>query len=131
MSEESKQENLDSENSSTLRFDYVKSNYYRVVHADGISGGITSNGNISISFWSELSSFPESIEYSFEAENEEATVEITQRDAFVREVEASLIVSSETAKIMIEWLKTQIDEIEEYELEMQEKEEDSKSLDIN
>jgi hypothetical protein len=127
MSEENKQENVDNEKSSTIRFDYVKSNYYRVVHADGISGGITPNGDISMSLWSEVSSFPDSIEYSFGTENEESILSITQQDSFIREVEASFIINPETAKIMIEWLKSQINEVEELEDEVSE-EEDSKSL---
>ena len=41
-----------------LKADYIKSNLFRVVVADGAFGGLTPRGNIHIDFWSERRAIP-------------------------------------------------------------------------
>lgn len=42
-----------------VAFDYIKSNFFRVVHADGVTGGGTPNGSIHLAFFSERGPIPQ------------------------------------------------------------------------
>ena len=37
----------------TVTFDYIKSNLFRVIHADGVWGGIAPTGKIHLSFFND------------------------------------------------------------------------------
>ena len=41
-----------------LRFDYIKGNHFRVVHADGVFGGVTHHGKVWATVWSERGAIP-------------------------------------------------------------------------
>src|SRR3990172_8149969 len=45
----------------SLAIDYIKSNLFRVIHADGVIGGITPRGLIHMSIWSERPTIPQHI----------------------------------------------------------------------
>jgi hypothetical protein len=85
----------------------TKSNFYRVVHADGIYGGGTPTpGNIMMTFYSHRVPFPKG------AVNDARGNEIvSKRDAkfgIEQEYEVSLVVSLETARVMLTWLNNTI-----------------------
>jgi|Deesub1362A_J573_1020465.scaffolds.fasta_scaffold00324_38 hypothetical protein len=99
-----------------VRFDYIKSNYFRVVHVDGVFGGnAPRRGYIHVAVWNERWPIPRQCLYSLE-ENGKLGKEIEQervmRDAIVREVEVDLIMSIETAKSLRDWLSEKIDNYE-------------------
>lgn len=85
----------------------TKSNFYRVVHADGIYGGGTPTpSNIMMTFYSHRVPFPE------KAVNDAKGNEIvSKRDAkfgIEQEYEVSVVVSLEMAKTMLIWLNNTI-----------------------
>ena len=41
-----------------IAFDYIKGNFFRVIHADGVLGGSTPSGNIHMAFFSDRQPIP-------------------------------------------------------------------------
>lgn len=92
-----------------IRFHYIKSNAFRVVHADGVVGGPTPNGNIHMSFFSERSAIPTMIEHSMSTVD--GTIakigDVTHKegkDGFVREVEVGVMMDLTMARVLHKWL---------------------------
>lgn len=123
MTEDKSQENLDEVQNRKIKFDYIKSNYFRVIHVDGVSGGITPNFDIHVAFWNERPPIPKHVEYEV-LSNGEVIEKIDGTEAIVREVEVSMILNAETAQIIIEWLQNQLEEIHEYTDEEEEEHEE-------
>jgi hypothetical protein len=107
--------------SKKVRYDYIKSNYFRVIHVDGIFGGNTPRpGIIQMAVWNERWPIPKQTSYEIIPEpkmeagkiGKEIFEERVQRSAVGREVEVQLIMNIETAKTMQEWLGKHIKEYE-------------------
>ncbi len=82
---------------------YVKSNFYRVVHADGIYGGGTPTpGDIMMSVFSHRIPLPEKIVN--DADGNEILAKRVVKYGIENELEVSLAMSLEMAKIMRNWL---------------------------
>ena len=88
----------------TVSFDYIKSNHFRVVHADGIWGGVTPRLEILLGIWSERPPIPTRITH--EVNNELVGAEINRelRDAIIREMEVAAVMTVSTAKALQKWL---------------------------
>ena len=101
-----------------MKVDYIKSNYFRVVHADGIFGGLTPRGNIQMEIWSERQPIPKQTTYRLVEEGdgfgtpEEIVESRVVRDAFIREVEVGVVLDLGLAKSLIEWLKIRVEMLE-------------------
>jgi len=91
-----------------VKFDYIKSNFFRVVHADGAIGGPTPNGNIQMNLWSQRAPIPTHVVYQMSGGVIGNEVEREQRDAIVREVEAGIVLDLPTAISVRDWLDRQI-----------------------
>lgn len=99
-----------------VNFDYIKSNFFRVIHADGAVGGLTPTGNIQLNFWSQRRPIPKQVSHPIhqdDAGNEHLGEEIKreQRDAVVREVESGIVMDLGTAIAIRDWLQRQIQEL--------------------
>ena len=93
----------------SIEFHYIKSNSFRVVHADGVWGGLTPRGYISMSFFSERNPIPRRITY--DVTPEDMLGQETGRDSrsgFIREVEVEVMVDLDMAKSLIRWLEDKI-----------------------
>lgn len=107
-----------SEEPREFRFHYLKSNLFRVVHADGVHGGLTPRGLIQANFYSERHPIPKMTVHSvingrIGKETREARV---TRDGAVREVEVGVVFDLSLAKNLIKWLQEKIDAVEKAEL---------------
>src|ERR1044071_5805732 len=90
-----------------LKFDYIKSNYFRVIHVDGVWGGVTPNLNIQIALFNERNAIPKQVVHEVKPDGaigRELPEKRNSRDTIVREIEASLIMDVQTAKVVIGWL---------------------------
>ncbi len=90
-----------------IRFHYIKSNYFRVVHVDGAHGGITPNGNIFFSAYSQRAPIPQITTHKIEADGsvtEEIREERVGKDGIVREVEVGIMMDAATAESLHKWL---------------------------
>jgi hypothetical protein len=99
-----------------VKFDYIKSNFFRVVHADGVFGGITPRLDIQMDVWSERQAIPKEVVHELRPDGtlgEEMREERVVRDAIVREVEVGVVIDVGLAKSMINWLQEKIERIEE------------------
>lgn len=102
----------------TFNFDMIKSNFFRVIHADGAWGGSTPRGLLSFAFYSERGAIPRrtALELSasgpmFVATGPETIVD--GRDAIVREVEVEVIMDIDAAVTFHKWLGDKIKERED------------------
>jgi hypothetical protein len=97
-----------------VRFHYIKSNFYRPIFVDGLIGAVTPRGNIQMSVYVEHAPIPQqtvSIVDKSGALGKEKQEDRVVKEGIVRDVEATLIMSEETANAMINWLKDRIEDI--------------------
>jgi hypothetical protein len=93
----------------TITFDYVKSNYYRVVHVNGVVGSLTPTGDIHMGAWSQRGPYPQRVTHSITAEGELGQeLDRETRQAIVREVEVGIVFSAGVALQVAEWLQGQV-----------------------
>jgi hypothetical protein len=110
---------------SNVKFRYIKSNYFRVVHADGVFGGFTPQGNIFFSVFSERAPLPD---VTFQAvEDGRLGKELIEHrqggtDGVVRELEVGLTMNLTVAKSLADWLKERIEIAEKMQAELSVKE---------
>lgn len=90
-----------------IKFGYIKSNLFRVIHADGAIGGLTPSGNVHISFYSERSAIPKTM---FHTRNEDGSLgspipeETIVRDEIIREMDIDVVLSPAAVDGLIKWL---------------------------
>jgi len=107
----------------TLRFDYLKSNFFRVIHADGVVGGPTPNGTITFSLFNERSPIPQQVEHAVVVQPDQSAAmmgeEIREhrisRDAIVREVEVAVVMDYRTAASFHRWLGSKLEALKDIE----------------
>ena len=92
---------------------FSKSNFHRVIHADGVFGGVTPTpGEMVIHFFSHRLPLPEQVV------NDTTGKEILEKriikPGVEREVEVSCVMSLATAKSMYDWLKERIEYAEQF-----------------
>jgi len=101
--------------SGELKFDYIKSNYFRVIHVDGAWGGVTPQLNIQMAVFNERSAIPKQMVQEIKSDGTLGQVmseKTVVRDALVREVEADLVMNLQMAKNIIVWLQQRVGQIE-------------------
>ena len=99
-----------------LAFDYIKSNFFRVVHVDGVIGSGTATGLVHIACYSERPSIPRRMVFDVSADGvlgEEVTSLRENRDSVVRELETDLLMSVQVARSLRDWLNVQLSNIQE------------------
>jgi len=108
---------IDTEN-KRIKFDYTKSNYFRVIHVDGAHGGPTPNGQyIGMSVFSTRWPIPRQTTSSIKSDGSmgnEITEERLTRDSIVREIEAEIIMDINTARSIHKWLGQKIKSLDEF-----------------
>jgi hypothetical protein len=102
-----------------VKFNFVKSNLFRVIHVDAVWGTPTpSLDGINMNLCSQRFPIPQQVVYNLEPEGsfeKEISEERIQNDNLEWEVEVSAIMSLETAKILIGWLQNMVDQAENEE----------------
>ncbi len=105
------------EKEKRIKFDYIKSQFFRGVHVDGVFGGITPSGkSIRMSVWNERWPIPKQTVHETDDKGKlikEIISERISRDAIVREVEMDLVMDLDCAKQMRDWLSRKIEEYDE------------------
>ena len=90
-----------------IKFDYIKSNLFRVVHVDGAIGGATPQGYVHMAIFSERLPIPTQVVHGVESGSrlgEEILAERVVKEAVVRELEVDCIMNIETAESLHNWL---------------------------
>lgn len=105
--------------SSRLRFFYIKSRAFRVVHADGAIGGVTPRGLIHAAFYSERAAIPQETEVEVSPTGSlGARVNQVGKDGIVRELDVDIMMSKRAARELRDWLTEKLSEIERIEEEV-------------
>jgi len=96
----------------------LKSPLFRNIVVDGVYGGITPKGTIHVAVFSERTPIPTQIGLILDQGgsfiDEDASMRV-QRDGFVRELEAGLVLTTETAESVAQWLLKKVQEAKELE----------------
>jgi hypothetical protein len=99
-----------------LEFDYIKSNFFRVVYVDGVFGGISPRGMMAFAFYNERAPIPRKTAVTmvdgipqFGPGPTSAERVIDTRTGIVREVETEVVMSIESAEALHRWLGEKIE----------------------
>lgn len=98
-----------------VAFDYIKSQLFRVIRADGAIGGLTPNGNsINFALYTERHPIPRRLVHQVEEGKLGAVLpnETVSRDAIVREMDVEVFLSVDVARSLQQWLGDKISEWE-------------------
>lgn len=97
-----------------VAFDYVKSEFFRVVHSDGVIGGITPPGNLHFAFYSERPPIPKRAVHKVSPTGqlgEQVPEKAVIRDAFIREMDVDVVMSLAVAESFHAWLGQRIEDL--------------------
>jgi hypothetical protein len=102
-------------NSTQVKFDFIKSNYFRTIHADGVWGGVNGHLDIAMAFYSERPAIPQQI--TIPINNGKLGNELEEmrvgRNAVIRDVEISVTMNVDVARDFLQWLDDKIKAIDE------------------
>jgi hypothetical protein len=97
---------------SSLEFDYVKSNFFRVIRVNGAFGGIGPDGNLFMAVFSERPPLPDVTFQAVDSTGKVGAELMEQRKVtskgIVRELEAGLSMDVNTARAIIQWLTERV-----------------------
>ena len=95
-----------------IDFHYVKSNDFRVVHCDGVWGGTTPRGYLTMSVYSERSPIPQKLTHEVTQEGWVGTeIERDSKGGIIREVGVEIIMDLEIARSVLTWLQTHVENL--------------------
>lgn len=98
-----------------IKFQFVKSNLFRVIHVDAVWGAITPGSDgINMNLCSQRFPIPQQVVYELKPDGsleKEISEETIQPDDIEWEVEISAIMSIETANTLIEWLQNMVNQL--------------------
>ena len=97
---------------TVVPFHYIKSNFFRVAHADGVVGNVTPAGLIFMGFYSERGPIPQMMVHEITEAGQvgpERLDERVSKKGVVREVEIGTMMSAEVAVSFVAWLQEKID----------------------
>lgn len=95
-----------------ITFHYVKGNFFRVLHVDGVIGDDTPTGFIHMTVYSERPALPKTSKHKLTADGDLGDPTFTGKEGFVREMDADLIFDRDTAIAMRDWLDDRIKDME-------------------
>jgi hypothetical protein len=98
-----------------ISFDYLKSQFFRVIHADGAIGGLTPAGGIHVSIYSERPAIPQRQTFVLGKDGSlgQSAQETIVRPGIVRELDVDVVMSIDVARSLASWLDQQIKSYEE------------------
>jgi hypothetical protein len=105
------------EEPTKVPFHYIKSNVFRVLHADGAVGSVTPGGLIFLGLYSERAPIPRLMTHEITDAGQVGPERVDERiskKGVVREVEVGAMMSAETATQVIAWLQEKIDLIHKF-----------------
>jgi len=98
-----------------IRIEYIKSNFFRILRADGAIGGTSPRLELFITFYSERFPIPKVLVYQATPEGapgEEVSAEREVKSGVIREAEVGITMDLPTAKSFASWLNEKIVELE-------------------
>jgi hypothetical protein len=104
------QESETAEGTPRISFNYRKSPAFRTVHSDGVFGGVSPKGLITMTFFSERAPIPQQVTHELVAgrlgkELEELRVSL---EGILREAEVCVVLDIDMARVLVGWLQEKI-----------------------
>jgi hypothetical protein len=90
-----------------LSFQFIKNSNFKIIHADGATGGIAPRGNVFIAFYSERQPIPEVVTHHLTSEGilgSEIPEERKVKSAIIRDVEVGIMMDIPVAEALHVWL---------------------------
>ena len=104
---------MEDQSPDSIHFHYVKSNSFKVVHCDGVWGGTTPRGYITMSVYSERAPIPQRLTLEVTSTGRIGEeVHRNSKEGIVREVDVEIIMDLDMARSMAEWLRDHVDFLE-------------------
>jgi hypothetical protein len=91
-----------------IKFYYIKGQFFRVAHVDGVIGGVTPNGLIHAAMFSERPAIPQTTEHELTGAGLGLQVTQEGREGFVRELDIDVMMTRAAAVNIKDWLEKQI-----------------------
>lgn len=97
----------DAQEPTNVVFEYIKSQHFRVIHADGAIGGITPTGNVHMAFYSERTAIPQMMVHEA---NPDGTVgkilpeQTMVRPGIIREMDVDVVLNFRGVESLLAWL---------------------------
>jgi hypothetical protein len=97
-----------------IEFDFIKSNFFRTIRADGAFGGLSPNGAIHMAIYSERQAIPTKMVHTVKDGKlgPEIRLRRQSRKAIVREVEVDVVLEIQQAIVLRTWLD---DKLQQYQ----------------
>lgn len=99
---------------TTVAFDYIKGQFFRVIHADGAIGGPTPSGGIHMALFSERAAIPQRIVHEVGEDGRLGPLlpgQTLSRGSVVRELDVDIVMTLSVAQSVVNWLQTQINDV--------------------
>jgi len=99
-----------------VKFHYIKGNFFRVVHVDGVFGGLSPSGDVFASIFSQRPPIPTLTVQPVKEDGQlgdELISERATKDGLVREVEIGLVIRPDVAEVLIKWLQEKVEQYKE------------------
>lgn len=98
-----------------VKFHFLKSTYFRVIHADGFFGGLSPQGGFHIGVYSERTPYPDLIIQEINTETGHPGKELsrTGSEGIIRELEVDIAMDLPTAITLHAWLGRHIKRAQE------------------
>lgn len=107
---------------SSVKFHFIKSPLFRVMHIDGAYGGIGPHGHIHMAVFNERVAIPQLVEHEISATGQLGKeLDRVSRDGIIRELEGDLVFDLDTAKALVRWIQEKINTIEQAQKALQQK----------
>ena len=113
-----------------IKFDYIKSNFFRTARADGAWCGVNGFSDITLAFYSERSAIPRQMVFAVTDQHglgEEILAERIGRDSVVREVEICVSMTLDVARSLCVLIEKQIQAVETAKMAAARKPDEGKS----
>lgn len=100
-----------------FEFDLIKSNFFRVVYAEGAWGGVSPRGKLNIAFYNERSAIPTKTALTLVKDGTGALKSagpeeiVSSRNTIVRELEVEVVMDLAGAVDFYQWLGERIEQL--------------------
>lgn len=97
----------------SIKIKYIKANDFKTSLATGVYGGVTGNGLINVNFFTDRAVIPDFQEVEIDDKGRTTGLPKDTRDSdAVREVQSGIMMDVNTAKVVVAWLDSKIEEHE-------------------
>ena len=97
---------------SEVTYRFTHSIHSRKVPVDGVWGGITPYGNISVALFTDTPSYPDSVTHAVDEGQIGAETSREVEDVVERQVQVEFVLNLDLARVMRDWLNDRIKEAE-------------------